>query len=106
MRWSTAIWWLALLAAAAAAAIAANVVLLDVAESQDDPVGRLNPRVLVQSVDEQTSPATTGDTQLPATSTAPAETAATTGDDDSSGPQSNDPDKDDHGGSRGEDDDD
>jgi hypothetical protein len=48
--------WIALIALTAAAAIAANVALLDVAERQDDPVGKLSRRVLIATIDQDAPP--------------------------------------------------
>jgi hypothetical protein len=105
MRSTRVLRWLALLGVASAAAIAANVVLLDLAQSQDEAVGKLSPRVLLQTDAPATS--TPGDT-APSGSTGPAITdpASTRTDSEHSSAGSDETHDDEHGSTRGEDDDD
>lgn len=101
MRWRAIIRWAALIAAAAAAAIAANVVLLGVAESRDDPVGRLTPRVVVEDAGPPASQPGSG------TRTTPAETVVSDDDGDRADDNSADTETDDsHADEPGEEDDD
>lgn len=83
MRWARIARWLAVAAAAAAAAIVVNVVLLDAAQTDSDPVGKLNPRIFFVDTATSESPstgsATTATEPRPDASTQPEPGGVTTG---------------------------
>lgn len=81
MHLAKGIRWFAFIAVTAAAAAAANVVLLGVAEDQDEPVGKLSRRVLIATTDQRSPPSrpTTRANDEPAVgpSTAPSDSTET-----------------------------